>query len=160
LTLRGDQVCVSSPTYDWECVGHRVNEGPAVLARHGRVFLTYSASATDANYCVGLLTADADADLLDPASWRKSPEPVFCSSDATGQYGPGPNSFTVAEDGVTDLLVYHARNYKQIAGDPLFDPNRATRVAPVRWRADGTPDFGAPPADDARRAAPDKGSKM
>ena len=43
-----------------------------------------------------------------------------------------------------DMLVYHARDYEKIAGDPLFDPNRHTRVQPIRYRFDGTPDFGAP----------------
>lgn len=61
----------------WERIGHNVNEGPSVIHRNGHLFMTYSASATDANYCLGLLTADQNADLLDPASWKKSPEPVF-----------------------------------------------------------------------------------
>ncbi|GAA4813519.1 glycoside hydrolase family 43 protein [Streptomyces ziwulingensis] len=146
-TLTGPQIRLSTPEYAWECVGYKVNEGPAVIVRNGRVFLTYSAAATDANYCMGLLTADADADLMDPASWSKSPTPVFTSDDTTGQYGPGHNSFTVAEDGRTDVLVYHARQYKEIDGDPLHDPNRHTRVQRLGWKRDGTPDFGVPVAD-------------
>ncbi|MFH9612288.1 family 43 glycosylhydrolase [Streptomyces pratensis] len=146
-TLTGPQVRLSTPEYDWECVGFKVNEGAAVIKRNGRVFMTYSASATDSNYCVGLLTADARSDLMDPGSWAKSPEPVFASSAETGQYGPGHNSFTVAEDGRTDVLVYHARPYKEITGDPLHDPNRHTRVQRFGWRADGTPDFGVPVRD-------------
>ncbi|NGO72749.1 family 43 glycosylhydrolase [Streptomyces boncukensis] len=146
-TLTGPQVRLSRPEFDWETAGFSVNEGPAVLQRNGRVFMTYSASATDANYCMGLLTAPDDADLLDPASWAKSPEPVFTSNEGTGQYGPGHNSFTVAEDGTTDLLVYHARQYREIDGDPLDDPNRHTRVQRLRWNPDGTPDFGTPVAD-------------
>jgi len=145
--LGGPAVLLSKPEYDWERVRYAVNEGPVVLHRHGRLFLTYSAAGTGAEYCLGLLTADENADLLDPRSWRKSPEPVFRSSEAAGIFGPGHHSFTVAEDGVTDLLVYHARSYREIAGDPLRDPNRHTRVQPVRWRADGTPDFGAPRPD-------------
>ncbi|MGA4954677.1 glycoside hydrolase family 43 protein [Streptomyces lavendulocolor] len=147
LTLSGPQVRLTAPEYDWECAGFKVNEGAAFIRRGGRVFLTYSASATDSNYCLGLLTADAGSDLLDPRSWTKSPRPVFTSSDTTGQYGPGHNSFTVAEDGRTDVLVYHARPYKDITGDPLDDPNRHTRVQPLRWKPDGTPDFGTPVAD-------------
>ncbi|MFJ6854819.1 family 43 glycosylhydrolase [Streptomyces sp. NPDC091271] len=143
-TLTGPQIRLSTPEYDWECAGFKVNEGPAVIKRNGRVFMTYSASATDANYCMGLLTADARSDLMDPGSWTKSPEPVFASSEESGQYGPGHNSFTVAEDGRTDVLAYHARPYKEITGDPLHDPNRHTRVQPFGWRADGTPDFGVP----------------
>ncbi|MFD0318030.1 glycoside hydrolase family 43 protein [Streptomyces flavalbus] len=151
-TLTGPQVRLTTPEYDWECVGFKVNEGPYVLRRDGRVFLTYSASATDHHYRVGLLTARDDSDLMNPGNWRKSPTPVFASSDANGQYGPGHNCFTVAEDGRTDLLVYHARPYKEITGDPLDDPNRHTRVQPFGWRADGTPDFGVPVADGPLRA--------
>jgi len=146
-TITGPQVEISRPTYDWETRGYKVNEGPSVLQKNGRLFLTYSASATDANYCMGLLTASADSDPLAAASWKKSPQPVFTSNDTTKQYGPGHNSFTVAEDGRTDVLVYHARQYKDITGDPLNDPNRHTRVQTLGWKADGTPDFGVPVAD-------------
>lgn len=144
VDIEGTPVRLSRPEFDWEKVRYEVNEGPAVLIRHGRVFVTYSAAGTGAEYCMGLLTADADADLLDPKSWHKSPVPVFATSETAGIFGPGHNSFTVAEDGATDLLVFHARNYRDISGDPLRDPNRHTRVQPIRWRADGTPDFGAP----------------
>ncbi|MGW0987008.1 glycoside hydrolase family 43 protein [Streptomyces sp. NPDC002486] len=148
-TLKGPQVRLSTPEYDWECIGFKVNEGPYVLKRNGRLFMTYSASATDFNYCMGLLTADADSHLLDPLSWTKSPTPVFTSNDTTKQYGPGHNCFTVAEDGRTDVLVYHARQYKEINGDPLNDPNRHTRIQKLGWKPDGTPDFGIPVADSA-----------
>ena len=105
--------------------------------------MTFSASATDARYCIGLLTADADADLLDAASWVKSPDPVFVTSEATKVYGPGHNSFTVDEDG-RDMLVYHGRDYRDIVGDPLFDPNRHTRVQRLYFNDDGTPNLGIP----------------
>lgn len=144
-TLKTAPVRLSQPDLAWECIGFLVNEGPAFLARNGRVFISYSASATDANYCMGLLWADEAADLLDPSSWRKSIEPVFAS--ANGQFGPGHNSFTTSKDGATGLLVYHARDYRDIVGDPLNDPNRHARVQPFGWRADGLPDFGAPVAD-------------
>ncbi|MFI8931214.1 family 43 glycosylhydrolase [Streptomyces sp. NPDC053474] len=146
-TLTGPQARLTTPEYDWECVGFKVNEGASFLQRNGRVFMTYSASATDANYRMGLLTAEAGSDLLDPTSWTKAPRPVFTSNDTTKQYGPGHNSFTVAEDGRTDVLVYHARPYKEIVGDPLNDPNRHTRVQRLGWKPDGTPDFGVPVAD-------------
>ncbi|MFF5308868.1 family 43 glycosylhydrolase [Streptomyces massasporeus] len=146
-TITGTPVMLSRPTYSWETVGYKVNEGPAVIQHGGKVFLTYSASATDANYCLGMLTASASANLLSPASWSKSATPVFTSSAATSQYGPGHNSFTVSEDGKSDILVYHDRGYKDISGDPLDDPNRRTRVQKVYWNADGTPNFGIPVAD-------------
>ncbi|MFD5494092.1 glycoside hydrolase family 43 protein [Streptomyces sp. NPDC001812] len=148
-TLTGPQVRLSTPEYDWERIGFRVNEGPYVIQRGGRVLMTYSASATDANYCMGLLTAPEDSDLMDTANWSKSPVPVFTSNDTTRQYGPGHSCFTVAEDGRTDVLVYHARQYKEIDGDPLHDPNRHTRIQAFGWKPDGTPDFGVPVADGA-----------
>jgi GH43 family beta-xylosidase len=146
-SIDGPQVSISSPTLEWETRGFKVNEAPAVIVRNGRVFISYSASATDANYCMGLLSAPADAELLKAESWTKSAQPVFVTSEQNRQYGPGHNSFLLAEDGKTDLLVYHARSYPKITGDPLQDPNRHTRVQPFSWRADGTPDFGAPVAD-------------
>ena len=100
-----------------------------------------------------MLTAQAGADLLDPKSWRKEAEPVMKSSAANGQYGPGHNSFTTTPDGKTDLLVYHARNYRDIKGDSLLDVNRHTRAQVIHWRADGSPDFGAPVADLGQVAA-------
>jgi len=140
---------ISTPEYDWETIGFKVNEGPAVLKRNGRIFISYSASATDHHYCMGLLTADESADLLNPSSWSKSPLPVFATNEAAGQYGPGHNSFTVSEDG-RDVLVYHARNYKEIDGDPLYDPNRHTRAQILEWNEDGTPNFGVPLPDSVR----------
>jgi GH43 family beta-xylosidase len=148
-TITGAPSRISVPGHAWETRGHRVNEGPSVIQRNGRIFMTYSASATDANYCLGLLTAPASADLLNPASWTKGANPVFASNDATGQYGPGHNSFTVSEDGQSDILVYHDRDYRDISGDPLNDPNRRTRVQKVYWNADGTPNFGIPVPDGA-----------
>jgi GH43 family beta-xylosidase len=145
-TIRGTPARLSRPELPWETRGYWVNEGPAVLVRHGRVFLTYSASATDANYCMGMLTASDTSDLLDPRSWTKSPVPVFATNDSTGVYGPGHNAFTVDRDG-SDVLVYHARSYRDIVGDPLNDPNRNTRAQRIRWRTDGTPDFGVPIGD-------------
>ncbi|MEK5033860.1 family 43 glycosylhydrolase [Paenibacillus sp. FSL R7-0302] len=145
-TLKGPQTMISSPEYPWEVIGFKVNEGAAVLKRGGRIFVSFSASATDHNYCMGLLTASEDSDLLDVASWTKHPEPVFQTSEENGQYGPGHNSFTVDEHG-GDVLIYHARSYKEITGDPLYDPNRHTRAQRLRWNADGTPDFGVPVRD-------------
>ncbi|WP_229069122.1 family 43 glycosylhydrolase [Actinoplanes sp. DH11] len=148
-TITGTVARIAVPTLAWETRGFKVAEGPTVIQRNGRIFLTYSASATDANYCLGLLTAAAGSNLLSASSWTKSPNPVFASNAATGQYGPGHNSFTVSEDGQSDILVYHDRNYRDISGDPLNDPNRRTRIQKFYWNADGTPNFGIPVADGA-----------
>lgn len=147
-TLKGPQTMISQPEYDWEKIGFSVNEGAAVVKHGGKLWMTFSGSATDHHYCMGLLFADEDADLLDAASWTKLPEPVFQTNEENGQYGPGHNCFTVGENG-EDLLVYHARSYKQIEGDPLYDPNRHARVKVFAWKEDGMPDFGVPEPDTA-----------
>lgn len=153
LSITGKAVMLTQPEYAWEKRKFDVNEAPAVLVRNGRVFMTYSASATDASYALGMLTASAKADLLDPDAWSKSREPVFATSEATGQYGPGHNAFTTTVDGKTDIMVYHARGYRDIKGDPLNDPNRHTRAQAIAWNSDGTPAFGVPVADAASRHA-------
>lgn len=139
--LHKQEVLLTQPELPWETVGYKVNEGAAVLVRNGKVFVTYSASATDHNYAVGLLWADADADLLNPDSWNKSPEPVFFTNESLKRFGPGHNSFTVAEDGKTDLMIYHARDYRDLQGTPLTDPNRHTYVRKLLWDENGMPDF-------------------
>jgi GH43 family beta-xylosidase len=147
-TIEGPQVMITTPEYDWETIGFLVNEGAAVLKRKGKIFISYSASATDYNYCMGLLQADENSDLLDPASWVKTEAPVFKTNVENSQYGPGHNSFTVSEDGSEDIIIYHARNYREIVGDPLWDPNRHTRAQVFTWNEDGTPNFGVPVPDE------------
>ncbi|WP_338561116.1 family 43 glycosylhydrolase [Erwinia sp. E_sp_B04_7] len=144
--IKGPPVMISRPEFDWECRGFSVNEGPAVIRQGKRLFVSYSASATDENYCMGLLWIDIEADPLNSANWHKAPAPVFTTSYENRQYGPGHNSFTVSETG-EDVLVYHARNYTEIEGDPLYDPNRHTRIKTFSWDAEGWPEFGHPPAD-------------
>ncbi|MEJ5187734.1 MAG: glycoside hydrolase family 43 protein [Breznakiellaceae bacterium] len=143
-TIEGEPVLLSRPEYEWEQRLFHVNEGPAVLIKHNKIFITYSASGTDHNYCIGLLIAPAEADPLDPSVWHKNPEPVFKSSEKNHIYGPGHSCFTTSEDGKEDLLVYHARDYKEIKGDPLYDPNRHTRIQKIFWTSDGMPIFGEP----------------
>lgn len=144
LTLATPPTLLTIPEFDWECIGFRVNEGPGTLRHGNNIFITYSASATGIEYCVGLLSASMDDDLLDPSSWTKSPVPVFQSAQENHIYGPGHNSFTKSEDGSEDILIYHARTYTEIVGDPLWDPNRHTFVKPVQWDANGHPIFGIP----------------
>ena len=144
-SITGKPAMLSTPEFPWECVRFKVNEGPEVLQKNGRIFITYSASGIGSEYCMGMLTADASADLLGPKSWTKSPEPVFKSSPENSQYGPGHNSFTTLPDG-RDVLVYHDRDH-EISGDPLKDKNRHERAQLIGWKADGTPDFGVPVPD-------------
>ena len=138
--LKTAQVLLATPCYDWERIGFWVNEGPFAIHRNGKVFITYSASETGVDYCVGLLSADEDADLLDPGSWTKSRQPVLRSDASRQIYGPGHNCFTKDEQG-RDIMVYHARTETEIVGDPLYNPNRHAMLMQVQWGEDGRPVF-------------------
>ena len=140
LELKLPAVRLSIPEYDWECQGFLVNEGPSCLIHQGNLYLTYSASATDERYAMGLLTLPRGADPLNAAAWRKSPVPVMVSEPQNGLYGPGHNSFTVDEAGA-DLLVFHARPYPGFHGTALSDPNRHCFLRPVAYNDAGEPVF-------------------
>lgn len=138
--LKTVQVLLTTPDYDWERIGFWVNEGPGVIRRDGKIYLTYSASETGINYCVGMLTVSEDADMLNPSSWKKERYPVLETAEELGIYGPGHNSFTVDEDG-NDIMVYHARTEKEIVGDPLYNPNRHAMLMKVKWDENNRPVF-------------------
>ena len=123
LTLKTPQMLLSSPTYDWERHGFWVNEGPAALITEDRLFLTYSASDTGSAYCMGMLWADADADLTDISAWHRSNRPVARTNAEKGLFGPGHNSFFRDEQDII-YTAFHARPYDEVIGDPLYDPNR------------------------------------
>ena len=139
-TLKTIQVLLTTPDYDWERHGFWVNEGPGIIKHNGKIFMTYSASETGIQYCVGMLTADEDADLLDPRSWTKERYPVLATNEEKGIYGPGHNSFTKDEEG-NDIIVYHARIEAEIVGNPLYNPNRHAMLMKVKWGEDGRPVF-------------------
>lgn len=145
-TLATAPTLLSIPEHSWEKIGFKVNEGAAVLIRNHRVFITYSGSATDENYAMGLLWADIDSNLLDAYSWHKIDHPVFKSSLKHHLYGPGHNSFTTTPDGKTDILVYHARPYDNqgINGDSLANPDRHAYAQTFTWDTQGFPVFGEP----------------
>ncbi len=131
---------LTRPEYAWEHDGNTwVNEGPAVIKNNGKIYLAYSASAVNHTYCVGLLYADEDADLLDAASWTKLRYPVLSTEDLpANQNGPGHNSFTVDEYG-NPVIVYHARDPRETIDGGLYDPGRNAHVKSIHFAYDGTP---------------------
>ncbi len=153
-TIAGPRVRISTPTLAWETVGDLkpnpatgdpahvdVNEGPELLRHGDKLFLIYSASGCwTENYCLGLLTASADSNLLDPASWRKAPQPVFTASPAAHAFAPGHCGFFQSPDGKEDWIIFHA-NSEPHQGCGRF---RSPRAQPFSWKPDGTPDFGRP----------------
>lgn len=141
LKLKTVQVLLTTPDYDWERVKFWVDEGPSILKHKDTIFLTFSASATGACYCVGLMYAKDTDDLLDPRSWNKLRYPVLTTDVEKGIYGPGHNSFTRSEDDSKDIMIFHARQYDEIVGDSLYDPNRHTMMLEVEWSKEGMPIF-------------------
>jgi GH43 family beta-xylosidase len=139
--LKTVQVLLTTPDYDWERVKFWVDEGPSVVKHDGKIFMTFSASSTGANYCVGLLYADESSDLLDPRSWTKLRRPVLKTDVEKGIFGPGHNSFTKSEDGSKDIMMFHFRQYDEIIGDSLYDPNRHAMMLEVKWNDEGMPVF-------------------
>lgn len=135
--LKTVQVLLTTPDYEWERIGFWVNEGPYVLKHNHKLFLTFSASATGACYCVGMMIADENSDLLDPRSWEKLRYPVLQTDSEKGIYGPGHNCFVKNEDETQDIMIFHARTYEKVlTADPLDDPNRHTMKLTVRWEED------------------------
>ncbi len=140
--LKSYHVLLSTPDYDWERDGgFWVNEGPAVIKHAGKIFCTFSASATGACYCMGMLRASEEDDLLDPRSWKKDRYPVFKTDESLNIFGPGHNCFTEGDDG-EPITLLHFRNYETIQGDPLNDHNRHAHVMKVKFGEDGAPVFG------------------
>lgn len=89
-----------------------------------------------------MLTADTNADLLDPASWKKSPQPLFRQSPENGVYGTGHNSFFKSPDGKEHYILYHARDTQ--TDPPGMGDTRSPRTQKIEWKADDYPVFGTP----------------
>ncbi len=138
LTISSNRALLSTPSYAWEKVGDPdINEGPEVIVKDGVISLVYSASGswTD-SYCLGLLTASTGSNLLNPDSWTKHSQPIFQS--ANGLYGPGHHSFTRSPDDSEDWIVYHTARWSGSGW------TRQVRLQPFTWKANHTPNLGAP----------------
>lgn len=164
-TVEGNRVRVSYPVYEWEKNGDLnnpndpprvlVNEGPEVLEHNGRLFMIYSASGcwTD-TYELGLLSFTG-TDIMDTASWKKSPEPVFKQSPFNKVYAPGHNCFFTSPDGKENWILYHA-NSQPGQGCGRF---RSPRAQQFYWKQDGTPYFGEPLPEDVLISLPSAGGQ-
>ena len=135
--LTSEPVCVSVPDYGWDRYETEVDEGPYLLRRGDRLFITISCSSTGFSdlYNVGLLTAGAGTDLLNPASWEKWPYPLLTSESVLGEYGPGHNNFVTDHETGDTIMVYHAVSHGDREGDWLRQP----AVRRVHFGASGLP---------------------
>ncbi|HRR16489.1 MAG TPA: glycoside hydrolase family 43 protein [Bacteroidales bacterium] len=165
-TIDSERVMISSPEYDWEKVGDlnnpddvphvNVNEGPVALVNGKKLFIIYSASGcwTD-SYCLGMLTFTRKSDLLDPASWKKNPSPVFSSKPEFNVYAPGHNCFFKSPDGKENWILYHANS----APGQGCGRYRSPRAQKFVFRKDGTPYFGNPVKPGIPLPVPSEGEK-
>lgn len=137
--VSGEPVLLSEPTLPWETKAMPIMEGPQALSKNGTTLIVYSASGSwTRDYCLGGLVLKSGADPLDPASWKKLPEPLFGEDGSV--YGPGHASFTVSPDGTEDWILYHAKTGIEHGWD------RNIRAQPFSWK-DGLPVFGKPVQD-------------
>jgi GH43 family beta-xylosidase len=160
-TIEGKRGLISKPELAWETIGDlnnpndvshvNVNEGPVALLHDKNLFVVYSASGcwTD-NYCLGMIKYIGKGDLLDPLSWKKSPEPVFKEQPKNNAYGPGHNSFFNSPDGKEDWILYHA-NSQAGQGCGRY---RSPRAQKFTWNKDGSPNLGEPVSTDKPLAVP------
>ncbi len=150
-TIRGKRVKISSPTLDWETHGDlndpinpphvSVNEGPQFLRNNKHLFIVYSASGCwTEHYGLGLLTFTGKRNLLDAASWTKTPTPIFNTSVKDSVFAPGHNSFFKSPDGKEDWILYHANPGPGMG----CGERRSPRAQKFTWDADGSPNFGKP----------------
>lgn len=145
-TVASERVLLSQPEYEWERQwinpdGSRsaypiyVNENPeAYLSPDGQhVCVCYSASGIWTRYHIlGMLTAPATADLLDPASWTKSIEPIIVDDNL---YGASNICIVPSENPDTTYLLL----------DALWLNNdreqRSIFLKTISWGDDGKPVF-------------------
>ena len=142
-TIAESRIMLTEPELDWEIInGARVTEGPQVIKHDDRIFITYSASFCDANYNMGVLSANVDSDLMNPASWEKSLKPIFVSNAEANAYGPGHGSFVQSPDSTELIHVYHGVDG---AGKGYgCDKARNVRIQPYQYNEQGQPELGEP----------------
>ncbi|CAF1437340.1 unnamed protein product [Adineta ricciae] len=130
-TIDSKRVEIARPTFAWE-TNHspHVNEGPEVIIYNQTINLVFSASGSWTNdYCIGLITAHINANLMDPVSWKKRSEPLLKSEN--GLFGPGHGSLTS-----DNWLVFHTAAYNGSGW------TRQIRLQLFSWnKEDGTPIF-------------------
>jgi beta-xylosidase len=136
MTSIGPVVAALAPNADWQIYERdrpmygshhtwHTLEGPSVIRRHGRYWMTYSGGAwTGQDYGVDWAVADSP---LGP--WAHAPSGGRrLLSSGSGLIGPGHNSLTVDRSG-EDVIVFHAWN-AELTSRRLF-------VRQIRFEPDG-----------------------
>jgi GH43 family beta-xylosidase len=165
-TVSSERILISKPEYEWERQwinpdGSKreypihVNESPVFFYKPGsaNVCILYSASGCwTSYYCIGLLTAPVDGDLMSPSSWKKNEWPIFKQSKSSHIFGPGNPCIIPSPDLKEYFLLYSATNA------PITYPDgsrpRMPRLQKINFFADGTPVLGVPVGDSIPMAKP------
>ena len=141
--LDGSRSTIAYPDRSWSDNTTPVVEGPFVIQRDGKIMITFSGSGVDSTYAVGLMTADAGAELLDAGSWTMRNYPIWhFEGPVTDNWGPGHNSYTYDDDGNL-INIFHAKLtangtrdsgarmvYFRQDGSPILDMTDAEWLAP------------------------------
>ncbi|MDQ8735403.1 family 43 glycosylhydrolase [Paenibacillus sp. LHD-38] len=112
-------------------------EGPRVLQKDGKVFITMSEGdyASD-GYRLSYFT-NTDGDFLNPDSWTRTNDVFVATSDVSG---PARAGFVKSADGTEDWMIYHSRVYQDTGRNWWREVN----IKKIGWNEDGTPQFGEP----------------
>lgn len=153
VTLSGERVRISRPEFEWERQWIQrdgksqirypvfVNEHPTFFCNEqtDKAYIFYSASGGWTSFaCIGELSASKDADLLDPLSWAKAPEPAFKEDREAEIYGPSVPYFIPSPDYQNWFLVYAAMDSEQI------NAPRKPYIQKISFSPEGHPELGAP----------------
>ena len=146
--------------YEWEKRKYQVNEGPAVLIRNGTRLHDLFRQRHQRRLLRGIAhrvrgRGSARSRIVEEDARTRFSRPAR----RTAIYGPGHNSYTTTPDGKTDIFVYHGREYRDIVGHELDDPNRHTRAQVLKWKPTARP-ISASPKRTAARWPPNRCSAI
>jgi Predicted beta-xylosidase len=112
-------------------------EGPRVLQKDGRIFITVSEGDYQSNGYRLSYFMNTDGDVLNPNSWTRKNDVFVATGDVSG---PARAGFVKSVDGTEDWMIYHSRVYK----DTNRNWWRQVNIKKFDWNEDGTPNFGEP----------------
>lgn len=152
-TLASEKVMISKPELEWEMEwinedGTRTskpyycNESPAFTYSPDSTKLEIffnSNSFSTVYHCVGVIYADADANLLDASSWTKYPEPIIMQNATDSIIGPGGLCFIPGPDKSETYMLFHARTDKTLQKNENGLLNTSPRIQKIIWDEKGIP---------------------
>ncbi|UJF35766.1 family 43 glycosylhydrolase [Paenibacillus hexagrammi] len=112
-------------------------EGPRVLQKDGKVFITVSEGDYQSNGYRLSYFMNTDGNILNPSSWTRKNDVFVATGDVSG---PARAGFVKSVDGTEDWMIYHSRVYKDVGRNWW----RQVNIKKFGWNEDGTPNFGQP----------------